>query len=110
MVERIITKPLIESLIDYQLIIPQHTLAVYWTSADNQKRLLSKLSQSHVFNLSMFCKYHKLLRTKEIVDCQITYILEGCYPSNFKQLCHDYAKNSEIWRMQIITDFGHSSQ
>lgn len=103
--ERIIN---VEFKINNLQAVGQFSLHITWTSADGTKRSLFKLTHSHINNLFGCCPHYGWLRTQKIVGAEILRRKTGSW-EKLIELSKEYAKNPEIWRMDIRFDIGNNN-
>lgn len=84
------------------------SLHITWTSACGTKRSLFKLTHSHINNLFDCCPDYHWFRTQEIVGAEILRRKTGSW-KKLIELSKEYAKNPEVWRMDIRFDFGNNN-
>jgi hypothetical protein len=85
------------------------SIIVWWTTADNRRLNLSKMDYNHLLNLRRFLKRHGYWIAEDITVCEISCRLDGHYPDYYNDLCMEYAKNPETWRMEVRFEMENSN-
>jgi hypothetical protein len=79
-----------------------NSIAVYWTSLDGRRIEIKDLTDGHLHNLIMFLNRKGYTLAKDICECEAFRRVASFLPERFNDLCAEYSRNPETWRMEII--------
>jgi hypothetical protein len=79
-----------------------NSIAVYWTSLDGRRIEIKDLTNGHLYNLIKFLKRKGYTLAHDICECEAFRRVAEYLPERFNDLCAEYSRNPETWRMEII--------
>lgn len=88
--------------VEYKELIDFDNVQVFWTSADNQTRCITKLTDGHIVNLIGFLQRAGCIIASIIIECENERRATNSYPESFQDLLLKYSKNPETWRMRVV--------
>ncbi len=78
------------------------SVTVWWISKDGKTHRVHQMDQKYLTNLWTWLNVRSLTVATAIVECVLHEVYFDTVRYDFLELCKQYAKHPETWRMKVV--------